>query len=85
MVKRRLSILLALLLVLGGISFPEKSYAAGKIPGGFPRREGRPTEHETLTARLIDRPLRPLFPEGFYNEEYIILFRRIFVCFMKNK
>ncbi len=54
------------------VNYQEKSYAAGKIPGGFPRREGRPTEHETLTARLIDRPLRPLFPEGFYNEVQIV-------------
>ena len=54
------------------VNYQEKSYAAGKIPGGFPRREGRPTEHETLTARLIDRPLRPLFPKGFYNEVQVV-------------
>jgi polyribonucleotide nucleotidyltransferase len=50
----------------------EKTYAAGKIPGGFFKREGRPSEKETLTSRLIDRPLRPLFPEGFYNEVQIV-------------
>jgi polyribonucleotide nucleotidyltransferase len=50
------------------ISYHEKTYAAGKIPGGFFKREGRPTEKEVLTSRLIDRPIRPLFPEGFYSE-----------------
>ena len=50
------------------VDYQEKAYAAGKIPGGFFKREGRPTEKETLTARLIDRPVRPLFPEGFNNE-----------------
>ena len=50
------------------VVYQEKMYAAGKIPGGFLRREGRPTEHATLTARLIDRPIRPLFAEGFRNE-----------------
>lgn len=50
------------------VEYQEKAYAAGKIPGGFFKREGRPTEKETLTARLIDRPIRPLFPEGFYND-----------------
>ena len=50
----------------------EKTYAAGKIPGGFFKREGRPSEKETLTSRLIDRPLRPLFPEGFYNEVQVV-------------
>ena len=54
------------------VIYQEKLYAAGKIPGGFLRREGRPSEHETLTSRLIDRPLRPLFPEGFLNEVQII-------------
>jgi polyribonucleotide nucleotidyltransferase len=54
------------------VNYQEKSYAAGKIPGGFNKREGRPSEQETLTSRLIDRPLRPLFPEGFYNEIQII-------------
>ena len=54
------------------INYQEKAFAAGKIPGGFFKREGRPTEKETLTCRLIDRPLRPLFPEGFYNETQII-------------
>lgn len=54
------------------VSFEEKMYAVGKIPGSFLRREGRPTEHATLTSRLIDRPLRPLFPEGFRNEVQVI-------------
>ncbi len=54
------------------IHYQEKAYAAGKIPGGFFKREGRPTEKEILTSRLIDRPLRPLFPEGFYNEVQVI-------------
>ncbi len=54
------------------VVYQEKLYAAGKIPGGFFRREGRPSEHETLTSRLIDRPLRPLFPEGFKNEVQVI-------------
>src|SRR3989344_4407152 len=48
--------------------YQEKSYAGGKIPGGYFKREGRATEKETLTSRLMDRPIRPLFPEGFYNE-----------------
>ncbi|MDO5755377.1 MAG: polyribonucleotide nucleotidyltransferase [Tissierellia bacterium] len=52
--------------------FEEKQYAAGKIPGGFIKREGRPTEKATLTARLIDRPLRPLFPEGYHNDVQVI-------------
>lgn len=50
------------------VEYQEKAYAAGKIPGGFFKREGRPTQKETLTARIIDRPIRPLFPEGFYND-----------------
>src|SRR5690554_4023033 len=54
------------------VLFQEKLYAGGKIPGGFLRREGRPSEHETLSARLIDRPLRPMFPEGFKNDVQII-------------
>ena len=54
------------------VLYQEKLYAAGKIPGGFLRREGRPSEHETLISRLIDRPLRPLFPEGFRNEVQVI-------------
>ena len=54
------------------VEYQERTYAAGKIPGGFFKREGRPSEKETLTARLIDRPLRPLFPEGFINEVQII-------------
>ena len=53
------------------VDYQEKAYAAGKIPGGFFKREGRPSEKETLTARLIDRPVRPLFPEGFTNEVQI--------------
>jgi len=55
------------------IDYQEKTYAAGNIPGGFFRREGRPSEKEILTARLIDRPLRPLFPKGFTNETQVIL------------
>ena len=55
------------------VSYQEKYYAAGKIPGGFFKREGRPTEFETLTSRLIDRPIRPLFPEGFKNETQVVL------------
>jgi len=54
------------------VDYQERTYAAGKIPGGFFRREGRPSEKETLTSRLIDRPLRPLFPEAFYNEIQIV-------------
>ncbi|HBI21085.1 MAG TPA: polyribonucleotide nucleotidyltransferase, partial [Legionella sp.] len=54
------------------VDYLEKTYAAGKIPGGFKKREGAPSEHETLTSRLIDRPLRPLFPDNFYNEVQII-------------
>lgn len=54
------------------VDYQEKTYAAGRIPGGFFKREGRPSEKETLTSRLIDRPLRPLFPEGFYNEVQIV-------------
>ena len=55
------------------INYQERSYAAGKIPGSFFKREGRPSEEETLIARLIDRPLRPLFPEGFTNEVQVII------------
>lgn len=55
------------------VDYVEKSYAAGRIPGGYFKREGKPTEKETLTSRLIDRPLRPLFPEGFYNEVQVII------------
>ncbi len=54
------------------VDYQEKTFAAGKIPGGFFKREGRPSEKEILTCRLIDRPLRPLFPDGFYNEVQII-------------
>src|SRR6186997_664226 len=54
------------------VDYQEKTFAAGKIPGGFFRREGRPSEKETLTSRLIDRPIRPLFPDGFYNDVQII-------------
>ena len=54
------------------VNYQEKTYAAGKIPGGFFKREGRPSEKETLTSRLIDRPLRPLFPKGFRNEVQVI-------------
>ncbi len=55
------------------VFYQEKGYAAGKIPGGFFKREARPSEHETLTSRLIDRPIRPLFPKGFLNETQVIL------------
>ncbi|MCZ8528700.1 polyribonucleotide nucleotidyltransferase [Alteromonas sp. PRIM-21] len=55
------------------VNYQEKAYAAGKIPGGFFKREGRPSEGETLTARLIDRPIRPLFPEGFKNEVQVVV------------
>ena len=54
------------------VDYQEKTYAAGKIPGGFFKREGRPTEKETLTSRLIDRPIRPLFPKGFLNEVQVV-------------
>ena len=54
------------------VDYQERTYAAGKIPGGFFKREGRPSEKETLTSRLIDRPLRPLFPEAFYNEVQVV-------------
>lgn len=54
------------------VDYIEKFYASGRIPGGFFKREGRPSEKETLTSRLIDRPIRPLFPEGFYNEVQIV-------------
>ncbi|HYH43354.1 MAG TPA: polyribonucleotide nucleotidyltransferase [Burkholderiales bacterium] len=54
------------------VDYQERTYAAGKIPGGFFKREGRPSEKEVLTSRLIDRPIRPLFPEGFYNEVQIV-------------
>ncbi len=55
------------------VDYVEKAYAAGKIPGSFFKREGRPSEYETLTSRLIDRPIRPLFPEGFFNEVQIVV------------
>ena len=55
------------------VLYQEKTYAAGKIPGGFFKREGRPSEKETLTSRLIDRPIRPLFPDGFQNEVQVVL------------
>ncbi|MBY0543925.1 MAG: polyribonucleotide nucleotidyltransferase [Gammaproteobacteria bacterium] len=54
------------------VNYLERTYAAGSIPGGYFKREGRPTEHETLTSRLIDRPIRPLFPDGFINEVQIV-------------
>ena len=54
------------------VDYQEKVYAAGRIPGGFFKREGRPSEKEILTSRLIDRPIRPLFPEGFYNEVQVV-------------
>ena len=55
------------------VDYREKFYASGKIPGGFFRREARPSEKEIISARLTDRPLRPLFPEGFYNETHIFI------------
>ncbi len=55
------------------VDYIEKTYAAGRIPGGFFKREGRPSEKETLTSRLIDRPIRPLFPDGFFNEVQVII------------
>ncbi|MHA1547594.1 MAG: polyribonucleotide nucleotidyltransferase, partial [Alphaproteobacteria bacterium] len=55
------------------VNYQEKTFAAGKIPGGYFKREGRPTEKETLTSRLIDRPIRPLFADGFKSETQIIL------------
>jgi polyribonucleotide nucleotidyltransferase len=54
------------------VDFRENNYAAGKIPGGFFKREGKPSEREVLLSRLIDRPIRPLFPEGYYNETQVI-------------
>src|SRR5262244_1576626 len=54
------------------VDYREYTYAAGRIPGGFIKREGRPSEREILTSRLIDRPVRPLFPEGYLNETQII-------------
>ncbi len=54
------------------VNYQEKTYAAGRIPGGFFKREGRPTEKETLTSRLIDRPIRPLFPKGFHNDVQVV-------------
>ncbi len=57
------------------VHYQEKFFAAGKIPGGFFKREGRPTEKETLASRLIDRPIRPLFPDGFHNETQIVIAR----------
>src|SRR5689334_7062596 len=54
------------------VNYQEKAFAAGKIPGGFFKREGRPSESETLISRLIDRPIRPLFPDGFRNEVQVI-------------
>ena len=55
------------------VNYQEKAFAAGKIPGGFFKREGRPSEKETLTSRLIDRPIRPLFPDGFRNETQVVV------------
>jgi len=54
------------------VNYQEKTFAAGKIPGGFFKREGRPSEKETLVSRLIDRPLRPLFASGFVNETQVV-------------
>src|SRR4051812_14139774 len=55
------------------VDYIEKTYAAGKIPGSFFKREAKPSEHETLTSRLIDRPIRPLFPEGFLNDVHVVI------------
>src|SRR5437764_1410628 len=55
------------------VNYQEKAFAAGRIPGGYFKREGRPTERETLTSRLIDRPIRPLFPEGYRNDTQVIV------------
>ena len=55
-----------------GVDFEEKMYSVGKIPGGFKKREGRPSDKAILTSRLIDRPLRPLFPKGFYNDVSVV-------------
>jgi len=55
------------------VDYIEKTYAAGKIPGSFFKREAKPSELETLTSRLIDRPIRPLFPEGFFNEVHVVI------------
>ena len=55
------------------VDYIEKTYAAGKIPGSFFKREAKPSEHETLTSRLIDRPIRPLFPEGFFNDVHVVI------------
>ncbi|MEP3303410.1 MAG: polyribonucleotide nucleotidyltransferase, partial [Roseibium sp.] len=55
------------------VNYQEKAYAAGKIPGGFFKREGRPSEHETLTSRLIDRPIRPLFADGYKNDTQVVI------------
>src|SRR5471030_1277437 len=54
------------------VNYQEKAFAAGKVPGGFFKREGRPSEKEVLTSRLIDRPIRPLFISGFYNETQVV-------------
>src|SRR5438128_3022602 len=55
------------------VDYQEKTYAAGRIPGGYFKREGRPTENETLVSRLIDRPIRPLFPDGYRNETQVVV------------
>src|SRR5882757_8506989 len=55
------------------VEYQERTYAAGKFPGGFFRREGRPSEREVLVSRLIDRPIRPLFPEGFRNDVQVVV------------
>ena len=59
------------------VNYQEKTFAAGKIPGGYFKREGRPTEKETLISRLIDRPIRPLFAEGFKNETQVVVHRAV--------
>ena len=62
------------------VEFEEKMYAAGKIPGGFIKREGRPSEKAILTCRLIDRPIRPLFPKGFYNDVQAVSYTHLPRC-----
>jgi polyribonucleotide nucleotidyltransferase len=67
------------------VNYQEKAYAAGKIPGGYFKREGRPTEKETLVSRLIDRPIRPLFVEGYQNETQVIATVLSHVYRLKNR
>ena len=59
------------------VNYQEKTFAAGRIPGGYFKREGRPTEKETLISRLIDRPIRPLFVEGYSNDTQVVVHRAV--------